>query len=91
MRRISDREEIANTLSCRDVPYTDNMLDHLVDNLWDELWQDSDFSFAYDAIVTEMADNYVEDLKSQLADSRIRFAERQAIRAELKELEEEIA
>jgi len=88
LRKIVEREDVTNTLYCRDKLYTDKMVNWIIDNMWDYLWQDSDFSWAYDSVIEEMADEYVSDLKEKLKDKTVRFQDRQDARAELKALEE---
>lgn len=65
--KISDREDIRNTLDCCNAVYTEKMLDHLAQNLRHELWSDSSFSFAYDDVVLHMADRYVSDIRRRAA------------------------
>ena len=88
LRKVIEKEDVTNTLDCRDKLYTDKMVNWIIDNMWDYLWQDSDFSWAYDSVIEEMADEYVSDLKEKLKDKTVRFQDRQDARAELKALEE---
>ena len=88
LEKISHRENIENTLELRDIPYTEEMLDHIADNLDDELWMDESYCDAYDNNVLGLADRYVSDLKEMLADNKLKFEKRQWARSELKKLEE---
>lgn len=92
LRKIVEREDVTNTLDCCEKLYTDGMVNWILDNMWNYLWQDSDFSWAYDRTIEEMAVEYIDDLKEKLMDKNVRFQDRQKARAELKELTaEEIA